>query len=316
MIRNEYGRVVSVKIHDLMHDVAQEVGKQEICVIHGDQTLKKVDNILHVRYVGDEYQYEYSLSRTNIRSFVCWDYIKRQVHIDSYWTCLRVLVLTGSRIEQLDETIAKVLLLLRYLDLSDTRVKVLPDSITKLRNLQTLVLKGCLLQEFPKKFCKLVKLRHLDLRDCEALTHMPLGMDRLMNLRVLPKFVVGYKSLAANQSDCELKSLKVLTKIKGDIEILISRNFGYVEKVIDIGEGHLSKMEHLNGITFRFYLSDNYSRHEMLLGNMEPHANLKSFELDEYSGRTIPRWGGAYDNWAIYLPHLVRIQLLNCSRLI
>ncbi|XP_057523400.1 uncharacterized protein LOC130803237 [Amaranthus tricolor] len=60
---------------------------------------------------------------------------------------------------------------------------------------------GCSnLRGFPKEFCKLVKLRHLNLNGCNALTHMPLAMDKLTNLRLLPvkcqltgKVMVFYK---------------------------------------------------------------------------------------------------------------------------
>ncbi|XP_021753576.1 disease resistance protein RGA2-like [Chenopodium quinoa] len=48
--RDAYGAVKSVKIHDLMHDVAQDVGLQEICVL--DSVTKNLgDKIRHVRYV-------------------------------------------------------------------------------------------------------------------------------------------------------------------------------------------------------------------------------------------------------------------------
>ena len=103
----------------------------------------------------------------------------------SNWVCLRVLYLQSCNEKEI--WIDK-LLLSRYLDLSCNKdLLVLPNSITKLHNLQTLLLGGCSnLRGFPKEFCKLVKLRHLNLNGCNALTHMPLAMDKLTNLRLLP----------------------------------------------------------------------------------------------------------------------------------
>ncbi|XP_021753233.1 disease resistance protein RGA2-like [Chenopodium quinoa] len=63
---------------------------------------------------------------------------------------------------------------------------VLPSSITKLYNLQTLKLRGCrVLKILPRELRKLVNLRHLDISGCSSLTCMPPGMSQLRHLKVL-----------------------------------------------------------------------------------------------------------------------------------
>ncbi|XP_021753272.1 putative disease resistance protein RGA3, partial [Chenopodium quinoa] len=140
---DRYGDIEYVKMHDLMHDVALEVGREEIGVVSSN-TNKLGDKVRHVYSAGGTFSQSYSL-KSKIRSL-----IYRGVHrvlgdpvdaqIDS-WMCVRVLVLRNAGIVRLPDSIGK-LLHLRYLNLSENlRLQALSDSITRLHNLQTLVLK-------------------------------------------------------------------------------------------------------------------------------------------------------------------------------
>ncbi|RXH94091.1 hypothetical protein DVH24_016158 [Malus domestica] len=56
---------------------------------------------------------------------------------------------------------------LRYLDLRHNLIKILPDWIVELSNLETLDLSGCEnLVEMPRDIKKMINLRHLNLKDC------------------------------------------------------------------------------------------------------------------------------------------------------
>ncbi|XP_021753260.1 putative disease resistance protein RGA3 [Chenopodium quinoa] len=192
--KDEYGDIEYVKMHDLMHDVALEVGREEIGVVSSN-TTKLGDKVRHMYFARGTFSQTYSF-KSKIRSLISRGDYKFlfsnhlvlgdpvDARIDS-WIGLRVLCLPSMGMKRFD-SIGK-LLHLRYLDLSEnSQLQELSDSITRLHNLQTLVLKKCEgLRELPKDFSKLVKLRHLNLSDCDNLSGMPSGMDKLISLRYL-----------------------------------------------------------------------------------------------------------------------------------
>ncbi|XP_057520959.1 putative disease resistance protein RGA3 [Amaranthus tricolor] len=125
---DRYGNIVSVKIHDLMHDVAQEVSKEEISdVSSGEINLGEKDR--HVNIISDGIA-NLSLCSRRIRSYIS----RNKMTTCSLWeylTTLRVLDLSYSDFTSLPQMIDR-LLLLRYLNLGHNRsLVILPDSITK-----------------------------------------------------------------------------------------------------------------------------------------------------------------------------------------
>ncbi|XVF30647.1 hypothetical protein REPUB_Repub16aG0076300 [Reevesia pubescens] len=123
---------------------------------------------------------------------------------------IRVLDLSSSLLLELSSSIEE-LKLLRYLDLSRTEIKMLPNSICNLCNLQTLKLLRCLwVFELPKDLGNLVNLRYLELDEmfwfkCKIL---PPRMGNLTSLRNLHAFRV---SGASGHGIEELKDMAHLT---------------------------------------------------------------------------------------------------------
>ena len=184
--KDQWGNIASVKMHDLMHDIAQDVQRNEICVVTS-KTRVLGANIRHLN-ANNEYGKDLS-SSTRIRSYFADDFVDKEI---KNMTALRSLMLIPREFTfpSLDK-----LLLLRYIFMGLKYLEAIPNSITRLYNLQTLHLHCKHLRELPKYFRNLINLRCLDLRGCRFLIGMPLGLDKLTNLKVLSYFVAGNEDL-------------------------------------------------------------------------------------------------------------------------
>jgi disease resistance protein RPM1 len=74
---------------------------------------------------------------------------------------LRVLDLEGTFIDSLPFEFTSSHVLLKYLSLRNTKLLVLPQSLKKLKNLETLDIRGTFIMKIPRDITKLKQLRHL-----------------------------------------------------------------------------------------------------------------------------------------------------------
>ncbi|XP_057743214.1 putative disease resistance RPP13-like protein 1 isoform X2 [Arachis stenosperma] len=101
---------------------------------------------------------------------------------------------------------------LRYLDLSHSPIKTLPESMCKFYNLQTLKLYDCdSLEKLPSNMQDLVNLRHLDLSGT-LIVELPESLSKLYNLQTL------------NLSACE-----ELKKLPSKMQDLVNLRHLYIE---------------------------------------------------------------------------------------
>ncbi|XP_074313121.1 putative disease resistance protein RGA1 isoform X2 [Silene latifolia] len=303
--RDDFGDIVSFKMHDLIHDLAQEVAGDEIIVTNSlPNNLSRKLRHLFIDAKAGVINY---FHESNIRTCYMNNHVR--VHSDvvktlvSKWRCLRSLRLYLPFARNLPESIGD-LLHLRYLDLSrNEKLKTLPNSITKLYNLQSLILQECsTLQEWPNDFCKLVNLTLLDIRECWRLTCMPLGIDQLTNLRDLTYF------------GGQLKDLKCLVNLRGQLKMTMNKNL-VSEKENKWEGGYLEHIKNLKAISISFNEKAGESNNEALIDRLQPNENLMQLRLSGYNGTEIPRWGRAHDDWVKILPKLVNIELGNCKRI-
>ncbi|KAK7251523.1 hypothetical protein RIF29_34799 [Crotalaria pallida] len=183
-----YGTRYGFKIHDLVHDLALYVGKDECSQVNSDnQSIS--ENTRHLSFFENDLHGQSSTQKsTRLRTIlfpVKGVGAKGQAFLDRWVSrskFLRVLGLGYSEYETLPRSIGK-LRHLRCLSLQNNKkIKKLPDSICKLHTLQVLSLDGCTeLEMLPKGLKNLISLRHLDITTKQAV----LPEDEIANLSSL-----------------------------------------------------------------------------------------------------------------------------------
>ncbi|XP_050284776.1 putative disease resistance protein RGA4 isoform X4 [Quercus robur] len=216
---------------------------------------------------------------------------------------LRALDLHGLGIARVPNSIGK-LIHLKYLDLSFNRdIKTLPDSITTLLNLQVLKLYDCRgLKELPKKFRELVNLKHLYNDGCDNLSHMPCGLGQMTSLQTLQLFIVSTSSHIGG-----LGELKELNNLRGTLEI---SHLGRLEETNSESiVVNLREKQHLEKLILKWYYQDQVDNNEdeKLLEDLQPHENLKYFEVYQYKGVKFSSWVSSHTN-------LVDLSIESCKR--
>nr|XP_048330704.1 leucine-rich repeat and death domain-containing protein 1-like [Ziziphus jujuba var. spinosa] len=143
-------------------------------------------------------------------------------------------------------------------------MEVLPNSITRLQNLQTLNLSHCWrLRALPRDITKLVNFRHL-YPEYWGLTHLSHGLGRLTNLQTLPVILLREDSGHGGQ----LNELKNLNNLRGKLKIVVDKD-GIESKGAD-----LRNKEYIQSLELSFW-----SRMGDDCEDLVPHPNLKELSI-------------------------------------
>ncbi|KAL2320797.1 hypothetical protein Fmac_029766 [Flemingia macrophylla] len=164
------GSASSFKVHDLVHDLACFVAKEE-CLFVNSHEQNIPDSVLHLSFAENTFLDKLLTTKSVHLRTILFPYVTVEANDEtlldscvSKFKFLRILDLSSLACETLPRNIGK-LKHLRYLSIrSNHNIKRLPDSICKLQNLQVLKLDGCIeLEELPKGLRKLTGLRLLEI---------------------------------------------------------------------------------------------------------------------------------------------------------
>ncbi|KAL7234208.1 hypothetical protein ACSBR1_017746 [Camellia fascicularis] len=285
-------------MHDLVHDLAQVVHGQFSFRIDDKKLLDispKARHFSYKRTTLDGFEKFKAINKAKyLRSILQLDRyqdrcyhsrLSKKVLDDIFPTqrCLRLLSLPGYNIMDLHDSIGNMIHI-RYLDLSTTKIKKLPEVVCTLYNLQTLLLSNCsLLTTLPMEIGKLIFLRHLDISGTN-LMEMPMQMSQLKGLQHLTDFVVGKCSGSGINELKEFHHLRAKLTISGLQNVKSGR---------DALEAKLKEKEHLEEIVLEWSNTTEDSQNEReVLENLQPHTNLKRLTIKRYGGTRFSEWLG------------------------
>ncbi|KAK9938612.1 hypothetical protein M0R45_015340 [Rubus argutus] len=279
-------------MHDLINDLAKFVTR-EFCIRleNNDSVLDNVSKTRHlcINSVGDFVKWGRNNEARHLRTILVLNppYTQRpDLDFDIFLKlqCLRVLDLSGYYVGELPDSICK-LKHLRHFDLSQTSIRKLPDKMCSLYNLQTLLLRNCRdLTELPTDLGRLINLRHLDISGTYKIKRMPTRMGKLKDLQTFRgKFVLD-KYTAGN-----IVELKELEHLRETLCISGLRN---VVHVADALKTDMRRKKDLDELVLEWggesSDADDSEKERQVLGNLQPHANVKHLAIRSYGGTRFP----------------------------
>lgn len=292
--KDEYNNIETFKLHDHVHDLAVHVseGHAFTKVETRHFSLELWENSTS-KFLSDSYG-------PTIRTVFFTGYLPKNFE-DCCWT--RALGLFGDDVQKLPCSIQKFIYL-KYLDLSETSIEQITNSLTKLYNLETLKLPWCL-TELRAELHKLVRLRHFCITDTlETRKLMPTNVGLLTSLRTIPFFVVR------EGSGHGIEELGKLSKLRGKLHVY---DLQHVRDKEEAEKAFMFKKANIQELGFHWgEFGSNSNNHEDVLEGLQPHGKVLGLILECFQGQRFPSWIMSRD--AQVLQNLVKVELRYCKR--
>ncbi|KAJ9544146.1 hypothetical protein OSB04_023853 [Centaurea solstitialis] len=305
-------------MHDLINELAMSVGGKFFFTLDDKIGNEASENVRHLSFVPQKYRKFKALQRARrLRTFLSvpmhqWQTFelsnKMLGDLLPQLKLLRVLNLSNHSISEVPQSIGS-LKHIRYINFSQTDITCLPDQVTELYNLQSLLLSGCYeLSSLPNSFAKLINLRHLDIRITPKLNKLPSGIGGLTSLQTLPKVIIE------GANGFKISDLKDLLHLQGQLCIEGLHN---VRDGIEAKEANLQQKEDIDFLKLEwgngFDDSWNTMKVYEVLEGLKPHCKLRNLQILYYGGMKFPSWVG--DSSFNQLTELTLDGCRNCAYL-
>ncbi|GLT37491.1 hypothetical protein SLA2020_118040 [Shorea laevis] len=315
--RDSTGKIKSCKMHDLIHDLATSNSKSETLILEAGSE----SNIAHVRHLNLVNAEE--MVPANFVEMVPANFVEVAGKLHSLFLKgeilskmpdsfkrLRILsfkerwVRAANIVEQLPTWIGKMKHL-RYLDISRTNIKELPQFIMELYGLQTLRFMYCSrIAKQPEGVENLVSLRHIHFNEDSC---MPLRIGRLKDLQTLQLFVVGL------QEGSRIEELGCLSQLRGELRIC---HLEHVENYSEAKKAKLSEKIELYELSLKWTRNtEECNHHEDVLAGLKPPPNLRNLTITLYGGEKCPSWMEPSLSESFSLNNLVDLKIKSCEKL-
>ncbi|KAF6987054.1 hypothetical protein CFC21_004733 [Triticum aestivum] len=305
-LSNNYSRT-TCKIHDLMHDIALSVMEKECIVTTVEPSQIKLlpDTGRHLflscEETADILNDSMEKRSPAIQTLLCGSSLRSSLQHLSKYRSLHALKLTIKT--KSFPLKPKYLHHLRYLDLSYSNIKALPEDISILYNLQTLDLSYCpYLDRLPMQMKYMTSLRHLYTHGCLKLKTMPPELGKLTNLQTITCFVAAVTGPHCSDI-AELQDLN----LGGQLELCQIEN---IDTKAEAKLANLGKKKDLRQLTLKWTSVCDTE----VLNNFEPHGELQVLKIYSYGGECM----GMLQNMVeIHLSHCERLRFLfRCSTIL
>ncbi|XP_039114850.1 putative disease resistance protein RGA4 [Dioscorea cayenensis subsp. rotundata] len=258
------------RMHDLMHDLAQLVSHGEICIYKSGKDKMISKNARHL-YAQGLVNLGLICKTNNLRTLVLESASDMSTFLNhEAFKRIRVLVVLDANMEEFPHVIFH-LKHLQYLDLKETSIKSIPESLCKLYQLR--VLKLLPPHTLPSLFHNLINLQSW-------------GMSgyRLFDDERAPVFHVK------KERGYMIAQLKNMTELTGTLSIAGLENIDNMKEAM---KAKLKEKHHINNL--RLYWKDKmdgckHDIQEEVLEGLQPHPNLEELEIEGYMGSKTPSW--------------------------
>ncbi|XP_044496568.1 putative disease resistance protein At3g14460 [Mangifera indica] len=327
--KDEDENIINCKVHDIVHDFAQYLSKNEYFTVEINEGSKELvintsnEKARHLMLTL-KHGATFPISICSIKSLRSllidckgfMDLVTNDVlpNLFGELTCLRALDISlgfpGANLITTIPTEVKKLIHLKYLNLSGHDMEKLLETLCELYNLQTLDISRCReIKELPQRMGKLINLRHLINHDTFLLSYMPKGIEKLTCLQTLSKFIENSSSSDGGKACSTLACLKDLKHLRGRLEI---RGLGNVTNVSEVKRMQiLSSKKSLFDLMLMFDKDGEGERKkdddELLLEALQPHPNLEKLDICHHRGSTF------HSDWIMSLTGLRELRL-SCYR--